>query len=76
MKKCPTCGRPVDFKDNPARPFCSERCQLIDFGRWADEEYSVPAEEIAPLSEETGEPQNTSDDGGDAPRRVSDFYVH
>lgn len=61
--KCPNCGRPVTLKDNPARPFCSERCQLIDFGRWANEEYSVPAEEIAPLSEETGESESSSDDG-------------
>ena len=37
MPKCPTCGKPVEWQDNPARPFCSERCKLIDFGRWADE---------------------------------------
>ncbi len=44
--KCPTCNRPVAYsKDNPFRPFCSERCKLIDFGAWANEEYSVPSEE-------------------------------
>jgi uncharacterized protein len=42
--KCPTCGKPIEWQDNPFRPFCSERCKLIDFGRWADEEYRVPAE--------------------------------
>jgi len=40
--KCPTCGKPTEWTDNPNRPFCSERCQLIDFGRWADEEFRVP----------------------------------
>lgn len=47
--KCPTCGEPVKWEDNPFRPFCSERCKLIDFGRWANEEYRVPGEE-KPLS--------------------------
>lgn len=27
-------------------PFCSERCRLIDLGRWADEEYKIPAVEL------------------------------
>lgn len=27
---------------NPWRPFCSERCKMIDLGRWANEEYRVP----------------------------------
>jgi endogenous inhibitor of DNA gyrase (YacG/DUF329 family) len=39
--KCPICGKPTKWKDNPHRPFCSERCQVIDLGRWAGEEYSV-----------------------------------
>jgi endogenous inhibitor of DNA gyrase (YacG/DUF329 family) len=42
--KCPTCGKPAEWQDNSYRPFCSERCKLIDFGRWANEEYRVPAE--------------------------------
>jgi len=25
-------------------PFCSDRCRLIDLGRWFDEDYSMPAE--------------------------------
>ncbi|HEY0545176.1 MAG TPA: DNA gyrase inhibitor YacG [Pyrinomonadaceae bacterium] len=39
---CPLCGKPTVWQDNPHRPFCSERCKLIDFGKWADEEYRVP----------------------------------
>jgi endogenous inhibitor of DNA gyrase (YacG/DUF329 family) len=48
VPKCPTCGKPADWQDNPSRPFCSERCKLIDFGRWADEEYRVPGRSVSP----------------------------
>ena len=40
--KCPTCNQPVKWQDNTFRPFCSERCKLIDFGRWVNEEFRVP----------------------------------
>jgi endogenous inhibitor of DNA gyrase (YacG/DUF329 family) len=42
--KCPSCGQPVRYEENEFRPFCSERCKLLDFGAWADEEYNLPAE--------------------------------
>jgi uncharacterized protein len=45
MRRCPSCGKEIEWKDNPTRPFCSERCKLIDFGHWANEEYRVPTEE-------------------------------
>jgi endogenous inhibitor of DNA gyrase (YacG/DUF329 family) len=48
MPKCPTCEKPVEWQDNAARPFCSERCKLIDFGRWANEEYRVPGQNSGP----------------------------
>ena len=50
--KCPVCGKPVEWQNNPARPFCSERCKMIDFGHWVDEDYAVPAEEAQPSVEE------------------------
>lgn len=50
--KCPSCHRLIKWEDNPHRPFCSERCKLLDFGAWANEEYSVPAEEAPPPLEE------------------------
>ena len=28
--------------DNASRPFCSERCKLLDLGAWAEERYSIP----------------------------------
>ena len=39
--KCPICGKPTAWKDNPDRPFCSERCRVIDLGNWASEDYHV-----------------------------------
>jgi uncharacterized protein len=42
---CPHCGEPVLWSpDNRWRPFCSERCKMIDLGAWADESYRLPAE--------------------------------
>lgn len=40
--KCPQCGNVTEWENNKYRPFCSERCQMIDFGAWVDEEYHVP----------------------------------
>jgi hypothetical protein len=39
---CPTCGVPVAWgPQSPNRPFCSERCKLIDLGAWAAEEHAI-----------------------------------
>jgi uncharacterized protein len=61
--KCPTCGRSAEWQDNPFRPFCSERCKLIDFGKWANEEYRVPGES-APLTEKRDEAGTQSPETG------------
>lgn len=42
--KCPNCGKETEYEGNEFRPFCSERCKLLDFGAWADEEYTMPVE--------------------------------
>lgn len=40
---CPTCNRDVRFDaSSPFRPFCSDRCRLIDLGAWASENYRIP----------------------------------
>lgn len=40
---CPHCRKPVQWRsDNPWRPFCSERCKLIDLGDWAAERHAIP----------------------------------
>ena len=47
---CPTCGKKVAWLPiNRFRPFCSERCKLIDLGAWAAEEHSIPGD---PLEDE------------------------
>jgi endogenous inhibitor of DNA gyrase (YacG/DUF329 family) len=46
LVNCPRCGKPVPWStDNPYRPFCSERCRLIDLGQWATESYRIPVAE-------------------------------
>ena len=68
--KCPICHKPVEWENNPHRPFCSERCKLLDFGAWANEEYAVPAEEVAPsLEEEDLNAEPGGEDTRNAPRR-------
>lgn len=43
---CPICRKSVLWNnDFPYRPFCSQRCQLIDLGEWASESYRVPTSE-------------------------------
>lgn len=46
--RCPTCKKPVRNK-HPEFPFCSERCRLIDLGKWASGEYviSSPVRDIS-----------------------------
>jgi endogenous inhibitor of DNA gyrase (YacG/DUF329 family) len=44
LVKCPTCGRETEYEGNEFRPFCSERCKMLDLGAWIDEEYTLPAE--------------------------------
>lgn len=40
---CPTCHTAVEWiEKNEHRPFCSDRCRLIDLGAWASEDYKVP----------------------------------
>lgn len=41
---CSTCGRRFFLDETSAPPFCSERCKLIDLGRWLDEDIGVPHE--------------------------------
>jgi endogenous inhibitor of DNA gyrase (YacG/DUF329 family) len=39
--RCPICQKENDFFAEPVGPFCSERCKLIDLGKWLGEEYRV-----------------------------------
>lgn len=42
---CPICKKKTTWEENPWRPFCSERCKLIDLGKWASGEYKIAGKE-------------------------------
>ena len=44
--KCPTCRKETPWGNNPHRPFCSERCRLVDLGAWAQERYRIPGQDL------------------------------
>ncbi|MBK8814483.1 MAG: DNA gyrase inhibitor YacG [Methylococcaceae bacterium] len=45
--KCPNCGRAVLWAtENLFKPFCSERCKLIDLGEWANEDKRIPGDPV------------------------------
>jgi uncharacterized protein len=62
--KCPKCNKIMDeasrqaSRDGKFYPFCSNRCKLIDLGRWLDADYKIPAIED---DEITGENENKRD---------------
>ena len=48
---CPNCKKPTRWSSkNAYRPFCSERCRLIDFGAWATEKHTIPGEQFDDVS--------------------------
>ncbi|MGM0593535.1 MAG: DNA gyrase inhibitor YacG [Pseudomonadota bacterium] len=50
---CPTCQKRTEWsEDNPWRPFCSERCKLIDLGEWATENRRIPGPPHLPMDED------------------------
>ena len=56
---CPHCGALVAWSsENRFRPFCSERCKMIDLGQWATEAYRVPQSEDPDPGEEKPGPAN------------------
>lgn len=43
--RCPRCGKKIEHPDPTCRPFCSDRCKLLDLGKWISEEYRIAAVE-------------------------------
>ena len=53
--KCPQCGKPsFNSRENLFRPFCSERCKMIDFGDWIEENHRIAGDDAGSI----GEPEN------------------
>ncbi|HJV10056.1 MAG TPA: DNA gyrase inhibitor YacG [Burkholderiales bacterium] len=46
MVRCPRCGARTEYSpQNKWRPFCSERCRMVDLGKWAAEDYRLPEDD-------------------------------
>ncbi|MCX7419984.1 MAG: DNA gyrase inhibitor YacG [Planctomycetia bacterium] len=70
--QCPICERPLvgaTVREGSAFPFCSERCQRVDFFRWCDGKYAIvepldPGRMAAELEQRRAELVD-ADDGDD-----------
>jgi endogenous inhibitor of DNA gyrase (YacG/DUF329 family) len=58
---CPICKKDTQWEGNRFRPFCSERCRLIDLGKWASGEYCIAGEK-KDVPDETGEKNNHAEE--------------
>lgn len=64
MGRCPQCGKPsLIAPANPWRPFCCERCKLIDLGDWMNGRFVIPVEP------DEGATQDEFDELSDKPQR-------
>ena len=43
--KCPHCQKKFNYYESTFRPFCSERCKMVDLGHWLEESYNIPVKE-------------------------------
>jgi uncharacterized protein len=54
---CPTCGKLVKWSESSQwRPFCSERCRLIDLGEWISESHRIAGDPVDDGDETSEEP--------------------
>ena len=58
--RCPVCRSEVSWEENPHRPFCSERCRLLDLGGWIEGRYRISGKKL--------EPEEAPDDDDDESR--------
>ena len=57
---CPTCGRRIQWSEEfPWRPFCSERCKMVDLGAWFTERHTIPGEPADPDDPQAPPPENS-----------------
>lgn len=68
MPLCPVCDKPVVLETAPTAPFCSDRCRLVDLGRWLDESQAIPVRNKGAAGPLDGEDFDRDDDvAGDVP---------
>jgi len=63
VPRCPVCDAAVDLVTTPTVPFCSDRCRLIDLGRWLDESYGVPQPRKPSAGDGETDPGAAEDEG-------------
>ena len=67
--RCPTCRAPVSLGSDNV-PFCSDRCRMIDLGKWASGDYKISSPILDPdLLEELEHKQQQETPFGSAPRK-------
>jgi endogenous inhibitor of DNA gyrase (YacG/DUF329 family) len=66
---CPTCRQTTTWEENRYRPFCSERCRMVDLGHWAADDYRIPTDEALPPG--AGPEADADSGGGDVHRARS-----
>jgi endogenous inhibitor of DNA gyrase (YacG/DUF329 family) len=59
---CPTCQQKGSWFDTPYGPFCSERCKMVDLGKWLGEEYRI----ASPLTVEDLKELSDTDESDDS----------
>jgi endogenous inhibitor of DNA gyrase (YacG/DUF329 family) len=71
---CPTCGKTIEYRsvaDVPSFPFCSERCRLVDLGRWLDEGYVI-SQPLAPAEKRDAEDDEADETRSPAPNSADE----
>jgi endogenous inhibitor of DNA gyrase (YacG/DUF329 family) len=61
--KCPQCALAFSYYESEFRPFCSEKCRLIDLGHWFKESYTVPVKDNSKVGAEI---ENIKNENADA----------
>jgi endogenous inhibitor of DNA gyrase (YacG/DUF329 family) len=60
--KCPHCGKQFNYYSSEFRPFCQERCKLIDMGQWLTESYRIPVKGSVDIPDEKIEQEDEGED--------------
>lgn len=58
MVNCPKCSKKFNYYSSDFRPFCSDKCKLIDLGRWLDQSYAIPVQQAPSLSDDPRDFEN------------------
>lgn len=69
--RCPQCGTYIEYRpENPFRPFCSDRCKLIDLGAWAEERYAIAGNTDLDNAAPGADPETDDERGRSDPARL------